>query len=216
MKQETQTLPSQVTSEGSTKATESSSTTAQTSVTSSTTGVKQRESQESEVQKVTEKSLQADATQGSSEVSGETQQSSQTSISSQTESSTQSNDGAIAGNEKVTEEGNQNKTIATQTSCNEQSERQEQQRDTRCGRSSLPITKRGQFFNDSYFEDTWKYYQDAVRDVLAKWDDNSAAATDDMTCYRRLRSRDMRDENQAITSAEDSSSYKVSRPKLIK
>ncbi|KAK8399063.1 hypothetical protein O3P69_004263 [Scylla paramamosain] len=214
MKQEGQTLPVQVTSDDNTKATENSSTTAQTTVTSSTTGVKQRESQESEAQKVTEQTLQADATQGSSEVSRETQQSSQAFISSQTKSgtassATQSSDGAIAGNEKVLEEGSQNKTIATQTSCNEQSEREEQQRDRRGGRrSTLPITKRGQFFNDSYFEDTWKYYQDAVRDVLAKWDDNSAAATDDMTCYRRLRSRDMRDENQAITSAEDSSSYK--------
>lgn len=224
MKQGSQTLPVQVTSDGSTKTTESSSTTAQTTVASSTTGVKQRESQESEAQKVAEQTLQADASRGSSEVSRETQQSSQAVISSQTESgttssATQSSAGVVAGTEKVAEEGSQNKTIATQTSCNEQSEREEQQQqqlDKRGGRrSALPITKRGQFFNDSYFEDTWKYYQDAVRDVLEKWDDNSAAATDDMTCYRRLRSRDMRDENQAITSAEDSSSYKVSGHRLM-
>lgn len=77
---------------------------------------------------------------------------------------------------------------------------------------ALPIVTRGQFFNDSFFEGTWKNYQDAVREVLARWDRSSSPVTssDDMTCYRKLRTRDMRDENQAVTTSEDESSYKVS------
>lgn len=217
MKQGTKTLPVQVTTDGNTKVMESSSTTTQTS----TTAAKQRGTQENEAQRVTEKTLLADATQCSTGVSGENQRSSQSFTSSQAESRTASNatlarDSANDGNEKSVKEGSQNKSISTQTSCNYQTDNEERQRDGRGSRrSALPIMRRGQFFNDSYFEDTWKDYQDAVRDILAKWDDHSAAATDDMTCYRRLRSRDMRDENQAITSAEDSSSYKVSAGKII-
>ncbi|KAK3868592.1 hypothetical protein Pcinc_026027 [Petrolisthes cinctipes] len=74
---------------------------------------------------------------------------------------------------------------------------------------ALPIVTKGQFFNDSFFEGTWKNYQDAVRDVLARWDRSSSPVpSDDMTSYRKLRTRDMRDENQAVTTSEDESNYK--------
>lgn len=212
-KQGTKTMPVQATTDGSTKVMESSSTTTQTSAATSTTAAKQREAQGSEAQRVKEETHLADASSG---ISGEVQQSSKSFTSSQSESSTASSAAlasgtATHGNEKPAKEESQNKSISTQTSCNYQTEIDEQGR----RRAALPIMRRGQFFNDSYFEDTWKDYQDAVREVLAKWDDQSAAASDDMTCYRRLRSRDMRDENQAITSAEDSSSYKVSANKRI-
>lgn len=145
---------------------------------------------------------------GLSCASGETSLSSQSAISAQKEASTVSN--ATQTNDEVqeqTEKESHNKSISTQTSGTMSDDRERDGQGRR--RANLPIARRGQFFNDSYFEDTWKNYQDAVRDILSKWDDDSAAATDDMTCYRRLRSRDMRDENQAITSTEDSSSYKV-------
>ncbi|KAG0725432.1 Heat shock protein 22 [Chionoecetes opilio] len=213
MKQDTKTFPVQMSANGNTAAMESSATTTQTSAATSISAAKQRETQESEAKRVAEKNRLADAT-CSSGVSGESQQSSQSFISSQTKTSaasdaSQTKDSAYDGSEKAVREGSQNKSISTQTCRNSQTESQNQQLDKQGSRrSALPITRRGQFFNDSYFEDTWKDYQDAVRDVLAKWDDHSTAATDDMTCYRKLRSRDMRDDNQAITSAEDSSSYK--------
>ena len=214
MKQGTKASPTRVTSNGNTKATESFSSTTQTTAATSSTGVKQRETQEREAERVAEKNLLADGTQCSSGVSGETQKSSQSFTSSQIESNTaanaaQTSDTAAVGTERAVKEGSQNKTISTQTSLNEERDGWGRRR------SALPITRRGQFFNDSYFEDTWKDYQDAVRGILARSDDQSAAATDDMTCYRRLRSRDMSDENQAISSAEDSSSYKVNANRLI-
>ncbi|KAG7158672.1 uncharacterized protein LOC121878296 [Homarus americanus] len=70
----------------------------------------------------------------------------------------------------------------------------------------IPIKTRGLFFNDSFFENTWKDYQDAVKDIVIKWGDCSTS--DDMTCYRRLRSRDLREENQAIKSSEDEFNYR--------
>lgn len=179
----------------------------------STADTKQREAQQHVSQGAAAKTFQEEVAFGSSSAS-EAQQSSQSSISSQKETSTVSNatqtsDTANEVQGKSVEKGSLNKSISTQTSgsCDATSEGQLDGRGGR--RATLPIARRGQFFNDSYFEDTWKNYQDAVRDILSKWDDDSATASDDMTCYRRLRSRDMRDENQAITSTEDSSSYKV-------
>lgn len=115
--------------------------------------------------------------------------------------------------------GSEEKTVTATT----QSSQQQQQQQKVCetvrseGRRmskgvALPIVTRGQFFNDSFFEGTWKNYQDAVREVLARWDRSYSpvASSDDMTSYRKLRTRDMRDENQAVTTSEDESSYKVS------
>lgn len=193
---------------------DSSSTTQKTTLTSSS-DTKQREVQQHVSQGAATKTLEEDVTIGSSSMLGEAQQSAQSSISSQTETSavcnaTQTNDAANKVHEKSIEKGSHNKSISTQTSgsCDTMNEDQHRRRAT------LPIARKGQFFNDSYFEDTWKNYQDAVRAIVSKWDD-SAAATDDMTCYRRLRSRDMRDENQAIISTEDSSSYKVNNRKVV-
>lgn len=73
---------------------------------------------------------------------------------------------------------------------------------------NLAITKKGQFFNDSYFEDTRQDFQDAVQDVLAKWGDKSKPSND-INSYRELRAKDLRDENQAIKSTEDQRYHKV-------
>lgn len=73
---------------------------------------------------------------------------------------------------------------------------------------NLSIAKKGQFFNDSYFEDTRQDFQDAIQDVLAKWGDKSKPAND-INSYRELRQRDLRDENQAIKSTEDQRYHKV-------
>lgn len=76
------------------------------------------------------------------------------------------------------------------------------------GSVTLPITSRGSFFGDSFFKDTWKDFQEAVRDVVSKYGD-SACPADDLTHYRSLREQDLRDENQALKFTDDKSSYKV-------
>lgn len=73
---------------------------------------------------------------------------------------------------------------------------------------TVSITRKGQFFDDSFFEDTRQDYQDAIKDVLTKWGDKSSK-TDDMTSYRQLRTRDMRDENMAVKSSDDELFHKV-------
>lgn len=77
--------------------------------------------------------------------------------------------------------------------------------------NTLSIVKKGQFFNDSYFEDTRQDFQDAVQDVLTKWGDKSKP-TNDINSYRDLRARDLRDENQAIKSSQDQRYHKVNNP----
>ncbi|XP_071532987.1 uncharacterized protein [Panulirus ornatus] len=72
----------------------------------------------------------------------------------------------------------------------------------------ITITKKGQFFSDSCFEDTRQDYQDAIKDVLSKWGDKTST-TDDMTSYRQLRTRDMRDENMAVKSSDDELYHKI-------
>ncbi|KAK7067256.1 hypothetical protein SK128_020021 [Halocaridina rubra] len=73
--------------------------------------------------------------------------------------------------------------------------------------STLPITRRGLFFNDSIFENSRGDFLSAVQDVLSKWGERSSFM-DDLTSYRHLRSRDLREENQAMKMSEDESSHK--------
>lgn len=205
----------QVSSGNNTNIAKEASSTTQTATLTSSTDTKQGEAQQHMTQGASTKTLQEDVAIGSSCTSGEAQQSAQSSVSSQKETTsvcnaTQTDSSADEVHEKAIEKGSHNKSISTQTSGSCDTVSDDQHRNERGSRrATLPIARRGQFFNDSYFEDTWKNYQDAVRDIVSKWDEDSAAATDEMTCYRRLRSRDMRDENQAITSTEDASSYKV-------
>ncbi|XP_071550976.1 uncharacterized protein [Panulirus ornatus] len=72
----------------------------------------------------------------------------------------------------------------------------------------LPVTTRGHFFSDSFFRNSWKDFQDAVQDVVSKWSDRSSA-TDDMTFYRSLRDRDIKEEYQAAKSSEDDVNIKI-------
>nr|XP_045595160.1 uncharacterized protein LOC123756146 [Procambarus clarkii] len=96
--------------------------------------------------------------------------------------------------------------VSSQTSVSSKiSEERESINDSKRG-VAIPIKTRGLFFNDCFFEDTWKDYQDAVKDVVVKWGDSSTC--DDMTCYRKLRTRDLREENQAVKASEDDSNYK--------
>ncbi|KAK3873930.1 hypothetical protein Pcinc_021087 [Petrolisthes cinctipes] len=74
--------------------------------------------------------------------------------------------------------------------------------------TSLPVTTRGLFFNDSFFKDTWQDFQDAVKDVVSRWG-NLTSTTDHLTSYRSLRAQDLREETQAVKSSEDEHNYKI-------
>lgn len=73
--------------------------------------------------------------------------------------------------------------------------------------NSRPITRRGRFFDDSFFEDTRSDYRTAIRDILSKWGEKSSNM-DDITSYRNLRTRDLREDNQAVKCVEDEFQHK--------
>ncbi|XP_063613465.1 uncharacterized protein LOC134786751 [Penaeus indicus] len=72
----------------------------------------------------------------------------------------------------------------------------------------LPIAKKGDFFNDSFFEDTRQHFQTAVHDVLQKMNIQTST-TDELSTYRNLRQRELREETQAATVNEDQTTHKV-------
>nr|XP_027233910.1 uncharacterized protein LOC113825292 [Penaeus vannamei] len=71
---------------------------------------------------------------------------------------------------------------------------------------SFPITRKGHFFSHYFFRDTREDFQKAVREILSRWGEKSCG--DEMTCYRKLRARNMREDTQAVTSSEDERHYK--------
>ncbi|XP_071551064.1 LOW QUALITY PROTEIN: uncharacterized protein [Panulirus ornatus] len=124
-------------------------------------------------------------------------------------SSAQANTVNNRANEEIEKQSEQKQNvsdISTQTSFTSSSKMNEEKHSESSKGITLPIKTRGLFFNDMFFEDTWKDYQDAVRDVVVKWGGQSTA--DDMTCYRKLRTRDMTEENQAVKASEDERNYK--------
>ncbi|XP_063586539.1 uncharacterized protein LOC134764004 [Penaeus indicus] len=80
---------------------------------------------------------------------------------------------------------------------------------------SLLITKRGSFFQDSFFSDIRQGFNASVREILKKCNDSDLTVTDDvshsdiLSRYRQLRSRDMREEDQAFSVTSDSASLKI-------
>ncbi|XP_063586555.1 uncharacterized protein LOC134764020 [Penaeus indicus] len=71
----------------------------------------------------------------------------------------------------------------------------------------FPLTKMGLFFHDSFFKDSTEEFRKAVREILTRWGEASPEV-DDLTRYRILRSRDSREETQAVTSLEDDRHHK--------
>nr|XP_027233919.1 uncharacterized protein LOC113825302 [Penaeus vannamei] len=77
----------------------------------------------------------------------------------------------------------------------------------------LPISRRGSFFQDAFFSDTHKDFDSSVREVLARWSGDDFQAKDFrrediMDRYRQLRSRNLKEENQAVTVTSDKTSHK--------
>ncbi|KAK8398783.1 hypothetical protein O3P69_004110 [Scylla paramamosain] len=72
---------------------------------------------------------------------------------------------------------------------------------------ALPIPKMGLFFSDPFFRDAWLDFQEAVREVLARWGD-LPLSDDPLAQYRNLRTRDLRGESQAVRWTEDEAAHK--------
>ncbi|XP_063613732.1 uncharacterized protein LOC134786966 [Penaeus indicus] len=72
----------------------------------------------------------------------------------------------------------------------------------------LPISSKGQFFSDSFFDDVRKDFETAVSEVLSRHD-IMRGANDDFSCYRSLRERELKDETQAMKTTEDQHGFKV-------
>lgn len=77
------------------------------------------------------------------------------------------------------------------------------------GSCYLPITRKGPFDNDYFFENVRQSYSQAVREVLEKANEWSCRS-DAMQNYRGLRQRNLRLDNQAVSVSEDQQSHKVS------
>nr|XP_027233887.1 uncharacterized protein LOC113825269 [Penaeus vannamei] len=80
---------------------------------------------------------------------------------------------------------------------------------------SLAIARRGSFLQDSFFSDIRRDFDASVREILKKCDDSDLTLTGDvshsdiLSRYRQLRSRNMREENQAFCVSSDSASLKI-------
>ncbi|XP_037777724.1 uncharacterized protein LOC119574519 isoform X2 [Penaeus monodon] len=72
----------------------------------------------------------------------------------------------------------------------------------------LPISERGPFFCDSFFQDTRQQFQEAVDQVLKEWGQLDSAS-DHMNMYRNLRKHNLQEENQAVAFNEDHQCYKI-------
>lgn len=76
------------------------------------------------------------------------------------------------------------------------------------GSGYLPISRKGPFDSDYFFENVRENYSQAVREVLEKAKEWSCRS-DAMQNYRSLRQRNLRLDNQAVNISEDQHSHKV-------
>ena len=80
--------------------------------------------------------------------------------------------------------------------------------------NQLPITRRGLFFDDSFFTGMRQDFQSALNDVLGRWGDNEALTngrddTSSLGRYKELREHNLNVESQAVTVTSDETSHKV-------
>ncbi|XP_066965173.1 uncharacterized protein [Macrobrachium rosenbergii] len=74
----------------------------------------------------------------------------------------------------------------------------------------LPISDRGSFFHDSFFENARQDFEKSVKEVLNNFGSTCASDTkDSMTAYRSLRETNLTQENQAVSLTEDDTFHKV-------
>ncbi|XP_068201378.1 uncharacterized protein [Palaemon carinicauda] len=73
---------------------------------------------------------------------------------------------------------------------------------------SLPITRRGLFSQDDFFQGFQKDYSNAVEDVLNRWGSRASKA-DRFASYKRLRARDASDDSKAASISETEDAYVI-------
>nr|XP_027228850.1 protein lethal(2)essential for life-like [Penaeus vannamei] len=74
--------------------------------------------------------------------------------------------------------------------------------------SLLPIAEKGLFFDDSFFEDIRKHFETAIDQMLDSWGE-AKSVSDLMSSYRRVRNRNLQQENQVMAFSEDDQNHKV-------
>ena len=73
---------------------------------------------------------------------------------------------------------------------------------------TVPISLKGDFFSDSFFEDIKKQFTTAVQDVIQQ-PDAACSLSDEITTYRSQLQKNRRLENQEVHVEEDTRSFKV-------
>lgn len=84
----------------------------------------------------------------------------------------------------------------------------------------LPISRKGRFFDDSFFESSRFDFDKKVNEILNRWgdderrgdrwdDDADFRPSKNFSRYRNLRARDLKDDNQAVTVTSDDTAHKV-------
>ena len=80
----------------------------------------------------------------------------------------------------------------------------------------LPISRRGHFFKDSFFENAHQQFNSTVRGILQRWGetdflgDPKLRLSDTLSRYRQLRTHNLKEEDQAVTVTCDAATQKVS------
>ncbi|XP_037777739.1 protein lethal(2)essential for life-like [Penaeus monodon] len=74
--------------------------------------------------------------------------------------------------------------------------------------SLLPIAERGLFFHDSFFEDIRNHFETAIDQILDRWGE-AKSVSDLMSSYRRVRERNLQQEDQVMAFSEDDHNHKV-------
>lgn len=72
----------------------------------------------------------------------------------------------------------------------------------------FPILERGLFFQDTFFNDWQQQWDEAVQEILDKFNAR-LPNTDDFTSYRTLRENNLKEENQANSLEIEGNNYKI-------
>lgn len=64
----------------------------------------------------------------------------------------------------------------------------------------LPITRRGQFFEDDFFRDFQQDYSSAITDVLDRWGGRSLLA-DQFSNYRKARAAEPQNDDSSLAAS---------------
>ncbi|XP_068208593.1 uncharacterized protein [Palaemon carinicauda] len=88
-----------------------------------------------------------------------------------------------------------------------------------CGEFWLPISRRGHFLHDSFFENARANFHLAIQEILAKWKEmdkiteewmaNSQSLDSSFNLYRQLKSKSNQEDRQASTLVSDNKTHKA-------